>query len=81
LKVKGTLRATKPHSLNDKIVEDFELVFKGVSNMTQSELDKKGANFSLIHVDFMVGGPELDITTYEKDGTEVQLFRNGNWVF
>lgn len=49
--------------------------------MIQSELDKKGANFSLIHVDFMEGGPKLDITAYEKDGTDVQLFRNGNWVF
>lgn len=153
LKVNGTLRATKHLSLNGKIVEDFEFVFKdgkvvdfkankgyevlnklfandegarylgeialvqhdspisntGIlfnntlfdenasvhlafgsaygyamkngSNMTQSELDKKGANFSLIHVDFMVGGPELDITAYEKNGTEVQLFTNGNWVF
>ncbi|WP_353095482.1 aminopeptidase [Tissierella praeacuta] len=51
------------------------------SNMTQEELTDKGANFSLIHVDFMVGGPELNITAYEKNGNEVELFRNGNWVF
>ncbi len=51
------------------------------SNMTQEELEKKGANFSLIHVDFMVGGPELQVVGYEKDGTEVQLFKDGNWVF
>jgi aminopeptidase len=153
LKVNGTLKATKPLSLNGKLVEDFEFVFKdgkvvdfkakkgyevldklfandegarylgevalvphdspisntGIlfnntlfdenasvhvafgksynyamkngSNMTPSELSEKGANSSLIHVDFMVGGPELDITAFEKDGTEVQLFRNGNWVF
>ncbi|MCM3690814.1 aminopeptidase [Neobacillus niacini] len=153
LKVNGTLKATKPLSLNGKLVEDFEFVFKdgkvvdfkakkgyevldklfandegarylgeialvphdspisntGIlfnntlfdenasvhlafgnaynyamkngSNMTQSELGEKGANSSLIHVDFMVGGPELDISAFEKDGTEVQLFRNGNWVF
>ena len=51
------------------------------SNMTQEELTAKGANFSLIHDDFMVGGPELDIIAYEKDGTPFQLFKNGNWVF
>ncbi|NLC03313.1 MAG: aminopeptidase [Tissierellia bacterium] len=51
------------------------------SNMTEDELKEKGANFSLIHVDFMVGSPELQIVAYEKDGTKVQLFENGNWVF
>ena len=51
------------------------------SNMTQEELEAKGANFSLIHVDFMVGGPELQIVGYEKDGTAVELFKDGNWVF
>jgi aminopeptidase len=34
----------------------------------------------LIHVDFMVGGPELDIVAYKKDGTEVPLFKKGNWI-
>jgi aminopeptidase len=58
----------------------YSYAMKNGSNMTQSELVNKGANSSLIHVDFMVGGPELDITAYEKDGTEVRLFRNGNWV-
>ena len=51
------------------------------SNMTEEELQAKGANFSLIHVDFMVGGPELQVTAYEKDGTKIQLFKDGNWVF
>lgn len=153
LKVNGTLKATKPLSLNGKLVENFGFTFKdgqvvdfyaekgydvlekllqndegakylgevalvqddspisntGIlfnetlfdenaschfalgrayayamrngSNMSQEELSTKGANFSLIHVDFMVGGPELDITAYEKNGNEVQLFKNGNWVF
>lgn len=51
------------------------------SKLTQEELTKKGSNDSLIHVDFMVGGPELEITAYEKDGTEVKLFEKGNWTF
>jgi hypothetical protein len=28
----------------------------------------------------MVGGPELDIVAYKKDGTEVPLFKKGNWI-
>jgi len=51
------------------------------SNLSEEELKAKGANFSLIHVDFMVGGPDLNITAYEKDGSEVELFKDGNWVF
>lgn len=153
LKVNGTLKATKPLSLNGKLVDNFGFTFKdgkvvdfyaekgydvleklmendegakylgevalvqndspisntgilfnntlfdenasvhfalgrayayamiGGSDMTDEELKAKGANFSLIHVDFMVGGPELKITAYENDGTEVELFKDGNWVF
>lgn len=153
LKVNGTLKATKPLSLNGKIVDGFGFTFKdgkvidfyaekgydvlkkllendegakylgevalvqdnspisntGIlfnetlfdenaschfalgrayayamqngSNMTEEELASKGSNFSLIHVDFMVGGPELNITAFEKNGNEVILFKNGNWVF
>ncbi len=51
------------------------------SKLSQEELTNKGANYSLIHVDFMVGGPELEITAYEKDGTAFKLFEKGNWVF
>jgi len=51
------------------------------SDLTQEELEAKGANFSLIHVDFMVGGPEMEITAFEKDGRMVKLFESGNWVF
>lgn len=153
LKVNGTLKATKPLSLNGKLVDDFGFTFKdgqvvdfyagkgkdvlerlmdnddgakylgeialvqddspisntGIlfnntlfdenasvhlalgrayayamqngSDLTQEELEAKGANFSLIHVDFMVGGPEMEITAFEKDGNVVKLFENGNWVF
>jgi len=153
LKVNGTLKATKPLSVNGKLVENFGFEFKdgkvvsfyaekgyeviekllendegakylgeialvqddspisntGIlfnntlfdenaschfalgkayayamrngSKLTQEELTVKGANDSLIHVDFMVGGPELEITAYEKDGTITKLFEKGNWTF
>lgn len=51
------------------------------SKSTEEELSERGANYSLIHTDFMVGGPELEITAYEKDGSEVKLFEKGNWTF
>ena len=153
MKVNGILKATKPLSLNGKLVEDFGFSFKdgkvidfyaekgyevleklmendegasylgevalvqddspisntGIlfnntlfdenasvhfalgrayayamqngSNITQEELNAKGANYSLVHVDFMVGGPELEVTAYEQDGSSIKLFHNGNWTF
>jgi aminopeptidase len=39
----------------------------------------EGMNVSNIHVDFMVGGPELEVDAILADGTEVPLIRNETW--
>jgi aminopeptidase len=36
-------------------------------------------NVSKIHIDFMVGGPELEVDAVMADGTEVPLIRNEEW--
>ncbi len=59
----------------------YSYAMQGGSEATQEELTARGANYSLIHVDFMIGGPELEIIAYEKDGQSVQLFKDGNWAF
>jgi aminopeptidase len=38
-----------------------------------------GFNVAHIHVDFMVGGPELEVDAVLADGTEVPLVRNEEW--
>jgi aminopeptidase len=38
-----------------------------------------GFNVAGIHVDFMVGGPELEVDAVLADGTEVPLIRNEEW--
>ena len=40
-----------------------------------------GVNDSMIHVDFMIGNAELDITGVAADGTEIPVFRKGAWCF
>lgn len=50
-------------------------------SMTEEELLEAGLNISMIHVDFMVGSPELNITAYTEDGEKVQIFKNGNFAF
>lgn len=52
----------------------------GSENLTEEEMDKAGMNESRIHVDFMVGGPELSIDGVKKDGSVIPILRNGIWV-
>ncbi len=57
----------------------FNETVPGFENMSDEELLEKGVNDSIIHVDFMVGSKELDVTGYTRDGKKVQIFKNGNW--
>lgn len=53
---------------------------KGGSEMNQEELLAHGCNYSLIHVDFMVGSDQMDIDGVNADGSTEPLMRGGNWV-
>ena len=33
----------------------------------------------MIHVDFMIGAPDLDITGITADGLRIPVFRQGDW--
>lgn len=53
---------------------------KGGEEMSEEELLSHGGNQSMNHVDFMFGTKEMRVTGIENDGTEVEIFRNGNFV-
>ena len=53
----------------------------GFENMSLDECRKLGVNESMIHVDFMIGCKDMDITAKTRDGKSVPIFRNGNWAF
>lgn len=53
---------------------------KGGTEMTDEELAEAGLNQSQTHVDFMVGSDKMNIDGIREDGSEVPIFRNGNWV-
>jgi aminopeptidase len=48
--------------------------------MTPEQLAAKGANDSLIHVDWMIGSGALDIDGITASGTAEPLMRQGEWV-
>lgn len=53
----------------------------GYETMTKEQLREAGINDSLIHVDFMIGAADLEITGVTARGERIPIFRNGNWAF
>jgi aminopeptidase len=44
-----------------------------------AEEDRAKVNKSDIHIDFMIGGDDVDVTGLTQDGQEVPLLRGGSW--
>lgn len=57
----------------DDAIKDFE-------KMTEEERKAVGLNDSMIHIDFMIGTEDLEITCETFDGKKVQIFKNGDWA-
>ncbi|MCQ2445366.1 MAG: aminopeptidase [Clostridia bacterium] len=53
---------------------------RGAENFSSEEYEKAGLNASFAHEDFMIGTADLSIVGTTKDGTEVVIFRNGNFA-
>jgi aminopeptidase len=49
-------------------------------NMDEAALNAKGANTSLIHVDWMIGSASMNVDGLAADGTSEPLMRLGEWV-
>lgn len=58
----------------------FPDCIEGFENLTLDQCHEMGLNDSIIHVDFMIGSPDLCITAKCRDGREVKIFENGNWA-
>mgnify|MGYP000846022265 CR=1 FL=1 len=58
----------------------FTNTIEGYENLTLDECHDLGINDSMVHVDFMIGAPDLQITGY-KDGKATTVFKDGNWAF
>lgn len=59
----------------------YESCVKDADKYSEEELEKIGVNNSVIHVDFMIGTSDLEITGINKNGEVIQIFSNGNWAF
>jgi aminopeptidase len=57
----------------------YNICFINGMSLTPAELDAKGANRSLIHIDWMIGSPDVDVDGIAADGTSAPLMRAGEW--
>jgi aminopeptidase len=46
---------------------------------TRSEIPARGVNRSAIHLDVMIGGPELEATGFDARGRRIPLIHEGTW--
>ena len=50
------------------------------TNLTPQQLAEKGANKSLIHIDWMIGSDKIDVDGITANGSAEPLMRGGEWV-
>ncbi len=58
----------------------FEECIKDFDKKTPEEIKSFDLNKSIIHVDFMIGSRDLNITAKTRDGKMVKIFENGTWA-
>ena len=60
--------------------EAYPECIEGGESMSREEVQAHGLNYSLTHVDFMVGTADLSIVGTTHDGREIPVFVNGNFA-
>ncbi len=58
----------------------YKTCFEGGETMSEAELAARGANQSLIHIDWMIGSGRIDVDGIGQDGAAEPLMRAGEWV-
>jgi aminopeptidase len=58
----------------------YSKCIRGGGGMSETDLAARGANRSLIHIDWMIGSGEIDVEGVAADGTSEPLMRGGEWA-
>ena len=60
--------------------QGIPVALDGGEEMTPEELHALGYNDSIVHTDFMIGGPEVSVVGVERGGAEVPIIEDDAWV-
>ena len=58
----------------------FPELYPGGLEMNMEQRKEVGINDSMIHVDFMIGTRDLSIVGVNKNGKQIQIFKDGTWA-
>lgn len=58
----------------------YPTTLEGGADMDAETLEAHGVNDSLIHVDFMIGSEDMEITGTTESGEKLLIFKDGNWA-
>jgi len=58
----------------------YTTCIEGGDAMTPEALAERGANASLIHIDWMIGSGEMDVDGLARDGSAEPVMRGGDWM-
>jgi aminopeptidase len=58
----------------------YKFTLRGADTMSDAEFEQAGGNRSAVHVDFMIGAPDLDVDGVRADGGHEPLMRAGEWA-
>ena len=58
----------------------YSTCLKNGDSLTPEELGSRGANESLIHVDWMIGSSQIDVDGISAEGASTPVMRAGEWV-
>ena len=60
--------------------QSYSTCLRGGDKLSPEDLAQRGANESLIHVDWMIGSPTMNVDGIHPDQTTEPLMRQGEWV-
>ena len=58
----------------------YSKCFVNGDRLTPEQIAAQGGNKSFIHIDWMIGSGEIDIDGIRADGSQVPVFRQGEWA-
>jgi len=58
----------------------YKFTLSGGEHMGDEDFERAGGNRSAVHVDFMIGSPELDVDGVLPTGAAEPLMRKGEWA-